>query len=227
MNKRVALLTALLIAFGISDSFADEAKKGTADAKQTQVTTKPGVAKVTTDAAVKRTPVRNAKNQIATLVTNHGNLTLELYRDVAPGHADSFAARVADGFYDSLIFHRIIDGFMIQGGDPTGTGMGDAGYRLKAEFNNLPHVMGTLSMARSSDPNSASCQFFICLGTTKSLDGQYTVFGHLLKGYDVLQKLGKVETVMSSSGEKSKPKETVRIIRAYLSDAEGKALASK
>jgi len=175
--------------------------------------------------ATVRYPVRNEKDNFATLVTDFGNMTVELYRDVAPAHADSFAARVKDGFYDSTIFHRIIDKFMIQGGDPTGTGAGHADYYLNAEFSDLPHIEGTLSMARGRDPNSASSQFFICLDSSRStqaLDGQYTIFGHLVKGYDVLHKIGSVERVPNPiTGEVSEPKEDVYLQRAYLSDADG------
>ncbi|MBK7141595.1 MAG: peptidylprolyl isomerase [bacterium] len=174
------------------------------------------------------TPIRNEANQFVTLETTMGNMTLELYRDVAPAHADSFASLTKKGFYNNVKFHRIIDGFMIQGGDPTGTGTGNAGYTLKAEFSDLPHVDGTLSMARSSDPNSASCQFFICLGRAAGLDKGYTVFGHLVNGSKVLHALGKVPVgPQPMGGEKSRPLQDVKIIKAYLSDAEGKPLAEK
>jgi len=166
-----------------------------------------------------RYEVRDTNNKIVALETNHGQMVLELYRDVAPAHADSFYARVNDGFYKDLIFHRVIDGFMIQGGDPTGTGMGDAGYRIDAEFSDMPHIEGTLSMARSSDPNSASCQFFVCLGRTAQLDGQYSVFGQLLKGYDVLHSIGSTPTAAQD-----RPVEEVKILDAYESDAEGNRL---
>ncbi|MEW6051432.1 MAG: peptidylprolyl isomerase [Candidatus Zixiibacteriota bacterium] len=171
-----------------------------------------------------RYPIRDKANKFATLETDAGKLVLELYHDVAPNHADSFAARCKDGFYVNTIFHRVIDGFMIQGGDPNGDGTGGAAYKLKAEFNKLPHVEGTLSMARAVDPNSASTQFFICLGRAAALDGQYTNFGHLIKGYDVLHKIGSAEVVTSPHGEKSKPKVPVKVLRAYPSDAEGNKL---
>ena len=166
-------------------------------------------------------PIRNASNNFVTLETNVGKMTVELYRDVAPAHADSFVSLTKKKFYDGTIFHRIIDGFMIQGGDPTGTGMGDAGYNLPAEFSELSHQDGTLSMARSSDPNSASCQFFICLGKVPHLDGKYTVFGQLVNGFEILHKIGKTPVGPGSGGEKSKPKSEVKILKAYLSDAEG------
>jgi cyclophilin family peptidyl-prolyl cis-trans isomerase len=160
-------------------------------------------------------------NKIVTLETNMGKMTLELYHDVAPAHADSFVARTQEGFYDSTIFHRIIDGFMIQGGDPEGTGMGGAKYKLNAEFSKLPHKDGALSMARAQDINSASSQFFICLGNAGFLDGKYTVFGQLIKGYDVLHAIGKVPVGPSPSGENSKPLQPVTLIKAYVSDTAG------
>lgn len=166
-------------------------------------------------------PIRSEENPIVTISTDYGDMTLELYRDVAPAHADSFVARTKDGFYNGLTFHRIVDGFMIQGGDPKGNGTGNAGYYLPAEFSDLPHKEGTLSMARSRNPNSASCQFFICLDRAAFLDKQYTVFGQLLDGYDTLHKIGKLEVVASPGGEQSKPVETVYMRKVFVSDAEG------
>jgi peptidyl-prolyl cis-trans isomerase B (cyclophilin B) len=175
--------------------------------------------------AVESHPIRNNDNAIVTITTNYGDLTLELWRDVAPDHADSFLTRTKEGFYDGLKFHRVVENFMIQGGDPKGNGTGNAGYFLPAEFSDEPHVEGTLSMARSQSPNSASCQFFICLTRAAFLDKQYTVFGKLLKGYDVLQTIGKIETEMGAGGrEKSTPVEPVMMEKVFASDAEGKPL---
>lgn len=165
-------------------------------------------------------PIRDKNNHIVKLETNYGDLVLELYRDVAPNHADSFLARVEEGFYDSLIFHRVMKDFMIQGGDPTGTGMGDPnrpGYKLDQEFSKLPHLRGTLSMARSpgggpDDPkgfNTASAQFFVCHVDYGSLDNLYTIFGHLLSGYDTLDKIATTKT---ASG--NRPIKEVKIIKA-------------
>ena len=183
-----------------------------------------GQEKEATDVSARTYPIRDANNNFVTLETSLGNMTLELYRDVAPAHADSFLARSQQGFYNGTIFHRIISGFMMQGGDPTGTGTGNAGYYLDAEFSDLKHVKGTLSMARAADPNSASCQFFICFGPTPQLDGQYTVFGHLIRGYDTLEAIEKVPVARSMAGEMSKPVNEVRLIRAYQSDANGNPL---
>ena len=170
------------------------------------------------DDTKKETPKKNkadkyekrlADNPEIAIETDFGIMKLELFRDVAPGHADSMLARIKDGFYDGLIFHRIIDGFMIQGGDPSGTGRGPGPYNLKAEFSDIPHLEGTLSMARvGGQPNSASTQFFICLGRQASLDGQYTVFGQIMEGMDVLHKIGKVPC---GGPQRSKPNKDVFI----------------
>jgi peptidylprolyl isomerase/peptidyl-prolyl cis-trans isomerase B (cyclophilin B) len=121
--------------------------------------------------------------------TEHGEMLIELYPDVAPNHVASFKALIAKGYYDGLVFHRVISNFMAQGGDPSGTGQGGPGYTIKAEFNARKHVRGTLSMARTHDPDSAGSQFFICFVPYPSLDGQYTVFGQVIKGLDVLDKI--------------------------------------
>jgi cyclophilin family peptidyl-prolyl cis-trans isomerase len=183
-----------------------------------------------TDSLVSTRPkIRDENNPIVTLSTDMGDMTLELYRDVAPIHVDSFLARTNDGFYNGLIFHRVWRNFMIQGGDPLGTGRGNAGYYLKAEFSDLPHIEGTLSMAHGREPNSASSQFFICLARTvaaERLDGKYTVFGHLLKGYEALHAIGNVACTTNPSNpkENTKPIKDVIILKAYLSDADGNPL---
>ena len=129
-----------------------------------------------------------------TIHTDFGDMTLAFLPDKAAKHVDNFLELAESGFYDELAFHRIIDGFMIQGGCPRGDGTGDGPRRLPAEFNDTPHVLGTLSMARSSDPDSASCQFFICLGDSHFLDGQYTAFGQITDdaSRETLKKIGKV-----------------------------------
>jgi cyclophilin family peptidyl-prolyl cis-trans isomerase len=230
VSLTLVLAFILLTGPGGCSQKTEEAKKDTASKAETAQKVAVPQAKYNYDSlATVRYPIRNKDNKLVTLETDLGNMTLELYRDVAPAHADSFVARAKEGFYDSTIFHRVIEGFMIQGGDPTGTGRGNAGYFLNAEFSNLPHIEGTLSMARAMDPNSASCQFFICLDsnrTTAYLDGKYTVFGHLIKGYDVLHKIGSVECVPNpgNPNEVSKPKNDVHIIKAYISDADGKEI---
>jgi cyclophilin family peptidyl-prolyl cis-trans isomerase len=164
---------------------------------------------------------RKADNPEIAIETDFGTMKLELFRDVAPIHVDSMLSRIREGFYDGLTFHRIIEGFVIQGGDPRGNGTGNAGYYLPAEFSDLSHVEGTLSMARSADPNSASCQFFICLGRLQHLDGQYTIFGHLMEGYDVLHKIADVK---KAGPRDSKPLEPVFIRRmTILTEADKEA----
>jgi len=121
--------------------------------------------------------------------TAKGPILIELYPDSAPNTVANFKALAGKGYYDGLIFHRVIPGFMAQGGDPDGTGMGGPGYKVKAEFNERKHVRGTLAMARSSDPDSAGSQFYICFGPQPHLDGQYTIFGQVTEGMDVVDQI--------------------------------------
>lgn len=140
------------------------------------------------------------------LQTTKGNIKLEFFPDVAPGHCKNLIALAKNGFYDNLIFHRVIKGFMIQGGCPDGTGMGGPGYTIDQEFNNRPHDPGVLSMARTQDPNSAGSQFFLCLEKVSYLDGQYTVFGKTAdqQSLDVVTAIGDVAT-----GAQDRPLEDV------------------
>ncbi len=130
------------------------------------------------------------------LNTSMGDILLNLFPDVAPGHCRNILALAKSGFYNNLIFHRVIEGFVIQGGCPTGNGTGGPGYNIKAEFNSKPHNAGTLSMARAMDPDSAGSQFFLCLGRVTHLDNQYTVFGEAANqaSTDVILAIGQVET---------------------------------
>lgn len=121
--------------------------------------------------------------------TDEGDLVVELFDDVAPDTVANFKALVGEGYYDGLSFHRVIPGFVAQGGCPRGDGSGGPGYKVKAEFNDRRHERGTLAMARASDPDSAGSQFYICLESQPSLDGQYTVFGQLVEGDDVLDRI--------------------------------------
>jgi len=129
-----------------------------------------------------------------------GKIKLELYPDVAPITVENFVNLVGEGFYDGLIFHRVISGFMIQGGDPMGTGMGGSGNRIKGEFamngvkNDLSHERGVISMARSQMPDSASSQFFICHADAKFLDGQYAAFGKVTEGIEVVDEIADIPT---------------------------------
>ncbi len=123
-----------------------------------------------------------------------GDVVIKLRPDLAPGHVARIAELAGEGFYDGVVFHRVIDGFMAQGGDPTGSGMGGSDKPdLKAEFNSEPHVRGTCSMARAQMPDSANSQFFICFGDTEFLDGQYTVWGQVESGMEHVDALPKGE----------------------------------
>ena len=130
----------------------------------------------------------------ATIETDHGTIEVELWNDVAPAHVENFQALARKGFYDGTGFHRVIPGFVIQGGCPTGDGTGGPGWRVKAEFNDRRHVKGVLSMARSAHPDSAGSQFFICLGDAPHLDGNYTAFGKVMKGLEVVDRIAAVQT---------------------------------
>ena len=128
------------------------------------------------------------------LTLDTGEVTIKLRPDLAPGHVERIAELANEGFYDGVPFHRVIDGFMAQGGDPTGTGTsGSDKPDLKAEFSREPHKRGVCSMARTSAPNSANSQFFICLADARFLDGQYTVWGEVTSGMDAVDKLPKGE----------------------------------
>ena len=122
-----------------------------------------------------------------------GDVVIKLRPDVAPAHCAQISRLAGEGFYDGLTFHRVIDGFMAQGGCPDGTGMGGADANIPAEFNSTPHVRGTCSMARAQNPNSASSQFFICFGDTSFLNGQYTVWGQVESGMEFVDALPKGE----------------------------------
>lgn len=134
------------------------------------------------------------KEMVAVVETNMGTFSFKFYPEDAPQTVASFKKLANKGFYDGLIFHRVIAGFMMQGGDPTGTGTGGPGYTIKAEFNKHSHMAGTVSMARSGDPDSAGSQFFVCLAPASHLDGQYTVFGQVIDGMDVVDAIGKTKT---------------------------------
>lgn len=128
-----------------------------------------------------------------TFTLEGGDVTIKLRPDLAPQHVARIAELAQDGFYDGLTFHRVIDGFVAQGGCPQGTGTGGTGHKIPAEFNDAPHVRGACSMARTNDPNSADCQFFICLDAVHFLDGQYTVWGEVTDGMEHVDALPKGE----------------------------------
>lgn len=145
------------------------------------------------------------KDYFATLKTTLGEITVRFFPELAPQHVTSFINLCEIGYYEGAPFHRIIPGFMMQGGDPTGTGTGGPGYKMPQEFNATKHVKGILSTARTNDPNSAGSQFFVMFTTYPSLDNQYTVFGEVVQGLEVVEKFEKIG---SPSG---RPKQDAKI----------------
>jgi peptidylprolyl isomerase len=138
--------------------------------------------------------IRDPENTLLMDIT-HGRVVIEMLPDIAPVHVARIKELVREGFYDGVVFHRVIDGFMAQTGDPTGTGMGGSGKKLKAEFNKTPHVRGVCSMARAQDPNSGDSQFFICFDDATFLDRQYTAWGRVIDGMDNVDKIKRGEPV--------------------------------
>lgn len=143
------------------------------------------------------TELIQGENMNAVLTTEYGPITFKFYPEDAPKTVERITALIAEGFYDGLTFHRVIPGFVAQGGDPKGNGTGGTGVKIKAEFNKQKHLNGTLAMARSSDPNSADCQFYICLGAQPHLDNQYTVFGQVTEGLDLINKIKVGDSIIS------------------------------
>ncbi len=149
---------------------------------------------------------------------NGGTIKLELYHDIAPITVENFVKLANEKFYDGLIFHRVIAGFMIQGGDPNGIGTGGPGYTIKGEFaingveNNISHKRGVISMARSMSYNSAGSQFFICHADSTFLDGQYAAFGKTIEGIDVVDQIASVKTNFSDKPLEDQVIKTIRII---------------
>jgi peptidyl-prolyl cis-trans isomerase B (cyclophilin B) len=180
--KTFNLICAIVFAAGMVMALADETK--------TNIPTP----------ATMSTPVKT--NEVAVITTTEGEMVIEFWPEVAPKTVENFKTLANKGFYDGTCFHRVIKGFMIQGGDPLTKdpskenqwGTGGPGYQIKAEFNDRSHVRGVISMARSNDPDSAGSQFFICHGAPTFLDHQYTAFGKLIKGDDVLEKIGTTPT---------------------------------
>ena len=203
MRKHTFLSSLVLLVLGIVSP---------AIAQSASATTAPG-------APAGAPALQPAAKEVAVFKTSKGEMTLEFWSDVAPKTVENFKKLAREGFYNGTAFHRIVKGFMIQGGDPLTKdpanedrfGTGDPGYKIKAEFNPKKHEKGVISMARSMDPDSAGSQFFICLDAASFLDGKYTTFGRLIKGEDVLKKLGDTPVGTSRGGEESKPKERVNV----------------
>jgi cyclophilin family peptidyl-prolyl cis-trans isomerase len=153
---------------------------------------------------------------IAVIETNKGTFKFELLSDIAPGTVQNFVKLAKKGFYDGTIFHRVIRGFMMQGGDPEGTGSGGPGYTIKAEFSKRKHVAGTVAMARTADPNSAGSQFYVCFAPAPHLDGQYTVFGQVTEGMDVVREVEKLKI-----GRNDRPIEDVVMKKVIIEEPAG------
>jgi cyclophilin family peptidyl-prolyl cis-trans isomerase len=158
-------------------------------------------------------------NEIVLIETTLGDIELELQNNIAPGHVKNFKDLAGKGFYDGTTFHRVIPGFMIQGGDPNTKsddrsthGMGGPGYTIKAEFSSTPHNRGVLSMARSQDPDSAGSQFFIVVKDSSFLDNQYTVFGRVTKGMEVVDKIVSVPRDSGDNPEEKVEMKSVKIV---------------
>src|ERR1700757_1602464 len=174
-----------------------------------------------------KTPMKSP-NEVAVIKTSEGEMVVQFWTDSAPNTIENFKKLARQGSYDGTIFHRIVKDFMIQGGDPNSKdpakessyGQGGPGYQIKAEFNNHSHDRGVISMARGSDPDSAGSQFFICLAPVRRLDGQYTTFGKLIKGDDVLDKIGNTPVERNAQGEVSKPTKRVVIESVKIVPAE-------
>ena len=170
----------------------------------------------------------NSSNEVAVIKTSEGDMVVQFWNDAAANTVENFKKLARQGFYDGTIFHRIVKGFMIQGGDPNSKdpakensyGQGGPGYNIKAEFNDHSHDRGVISMARGPDPDSAGSQFFICLAPVRRLDGQYTTFGKLIKGDEVLDKIGSTPIERNTQGEMSKPTKRVVIESVKIVPAE-------
>src|ERR1043166_4890023 len=205
--KALLSFCALNLAVGLAVARADEPKKETKEEPKKE------------QAAPKEENKTVNNNEVAVIKTSEGQMVVEFWPDVAPKTVENFKTLAKKGFYDGTCFHRVIKDFMIQGGDPNtkdaakegSWGTGDPGYKVKAEFNDRPHVRGVISAARSSDPNSAGCQFFIVHGDARFLDRQYTAFGKLIAGDDVLERIANVPTSSGGGGEKSTPIDRIEV----------------
>jgi peptidyl-prolyl cis-trans isomerase B (cyclophilin B) len=181
------------------------------------------VAAAPTGKGKKKVP-RDYANTIATLQTDMGDITMKFFYDKAPRHVENFIELAESGFYDGTLFHRVIPGFMIQGGDPNTKispedpqkpyGTGGSGKHIKAEFNDISHKRGIVSMARAADPNSASSQFFIVVKDSTFLDGQYSAFGEVISGMDVADKIAA-----APRGANDRPNTPIHIKKVLLSTA--------
>ena len=203
--KRVLILSVLLAFFLFGCGKKEEAQTKKAEEQPEQVTKTEKV-----PPPISKESIVREKNPIVVMETNFGTIELELFWDKTPKTAENFLRLVLSGFYDSLTFHRIIPNFVIQGGDPLGNGTGGPGYSIDFEKADTKHNRGSLAMARSQDPNSAGSQFYICLKDLPQLDGKYVVFGKVVKGMEVVDKIAQVPT-----DPRDMPKEKVIMTKVY------------
>jgi peptidyl-prolyl cis-trans isomerase B (cyclophilin B) len=205
LKKPIALTCLLALVVSLMNARAEDAPKKDAPKVEEKKEDKKASAK-----------------EVVVIKTTAGEMVAELWPDVAPKTVANFKKLANSGFYDGTAFHRVIKGFMIQGGDPKTKdpakedewGTGDPGYKIDAEFNDRPHVRGVLSMARSNDPNSAGSQFFICHGDPRFLDHKYTAFGKLIKGDDVLEKIANTPTHPPDRPDKRQGVESIKVVPA-------------
>jgi peptidyl-prolyl cis-trans isomerase B (cyclophilin B) len=149
----------------------------------------PRVVNQTMEGSQAVTEAKANQSEEAVIETTKGTIVFKFFKEDAPATVENFITLARKGFYNGLLFHRVVPGFVVQGGDPNGDGTGGPGYTIRAEFNSRPHLKGTVAMARAMDPNSAGSQFYICLGPQPSLDRQYTVFGQVSEGMEVVEKI--------------------------------------
>lgn len=193
----VTLVAAVFAVQGCSTKTATSPEQPAAEDTAAQEPTTPG------EEALYTSDEKVTGNEVAVIKTSKGVIKFKFYPKDAPNHVASFIELSRKGFYDGTTFHRVVPGFVVQGGDPyskTGegpVGTGGPGYRLKAEFNSQKHLEGTVAMARSQDPDSAGSQFYICLAPQPSLDGQYTVFGQVTEGMDIVKKISQDDVIES------------------------------
>lgn len=221
---RVAVMTVLIMIFVIGAVGCD---KNTDDADKTTLTSgiqsdkndkkeENNKDKENVSGNTKEENVMTENTKVLVEMENGGEFVIELYPEYAPQTVQNFIDLVSDGFYDGVGFHRIVEGFMAQGGDPEGTGMGGSGVQIPGEFaangfegNTLSHTRGVISMARSQNPDSASSQFFICYDDASFLDGNYAAFGKVVEGMDVVDAFLDVERTYNMSGELASPVEPI------------------
>ncbi|MCK4404069.1 MAG: peptidylprolyl isomerase [candidate division Zixibacteria bacterium] len=203
--KRILILSVLLVFFLFGCGKKEEAQTEKVEEQPEEVTEAEEATK-----PISEEPIVREKNPIVVMETNFGTIELELFWDKTPKTAENLLRLVISEFYDGLTFHRIIPNFVIQGGCPVGDGTGGPGYSIDFEKADTKHLKGFLAMARSQDPNSAGSQFYICLKALPNLDGNYVVFGKVVKGMDVVDKIAGVET-----GSRDMPKEKVIMTKVY------------